>query len=80
MEVLGPTFRNFALKGLVIYRNVCLQPPNNEKLISAIKELDTKASMYCVSLTLKQAYQVQQEIRVQESLFELIGALETVFA
>lgn len=45
--------------------NVCLQPPNNEKLISAIKELDTK---------------VQQEIRVQESLFELIGALETVFA
>eukprot|EP00439_Symbiodinium_sp_Y106_P018894 s1726_g2.t1 len=27
---------------MLIDCNVCLQPPNNEKLISAIKELDTK--------------------------------------
>jgi len=43
--------------------NDCLKLPSNAKLVDAMRELDRK---------------VQQEIRTQESLFELNGMLETV--
>ncbi|CAE7401508.1 UTP15 [Symbiodinium natans] len=45
--------------------NDCLKLPSNEKLVNTMHELDNK---------------VQQELRVQEALFELTGTLETVFA